>query len=334
MNKSKSDFLNFVLLSLFLIFNSPPSPGQSVKDFQPSGKPVFLNFSNVHYSFNKTGGTPAFEITRLYLGYEYSFSKSFSARAVLDIGDPGIGGLQMTAYVKNALLMYKTADFSARFGMIGTDAFGLIEKQWNHRYILKPLQDEYGLNPSADLGVSIEYSPSRLISFDVSVLNGEGYKKVQADSVFKYTAGISFRPADGFLLRAYTDFMKKDVLQNTLSFFTGYSKGNLNLGVEYALQRNNKMIRDRDFSGISVTGAVKISERFGLFARYDYLHSVTIGNDINPWNFNNDGQLIIAGAEYSPVAGIRIAPVYFGRIPANPGKPFTSSPGIYFEIKL
>jgi hypothetical protein len=323
-----------VALLLFLICYDNGTFGQSEEQFKPYGKPVFLIYSNAHYSINNEGSKPAFEIARLYLGYEHFFNKSFSARGVLDVGDPGTGGLQMTAYVKNAFLMYKTANFSARFGMIGTDAFGLIEKQWGHRYILKPLQDEYGLNPSADIGAGVEYTPSKLISFDASILNGEGYKRVQADSVFKYTAGISFRPADGLLFRAYTDLMKKDVLQNTLSFYAGYTNEKLNFGVEYAVQRNNKMIRNHDFSGISATGALKLSERFGLFARYDYLWSATIGNDINPWNYNTDGQLIVAGFEYSPVAGIRIAPVYFGRIPANPGKPFTSSPGIYFEIKL
>jgi hypothetical protein len=218
--------------------------------------------------------------------------------------------------------------------MIGTDAYNLIEKQWGHRYIFKTIQDEYGFNPSADLGAGVEYSPSKIISFDASVLNGEGYKKLQSDSVFKYTAGITIRPADGFQFRAYTDFMKKDNLQNTISFFGGYTHDKLSLGVEYVFQKNNKMINNHDYSGVSAFGTLKLNEKFSFFARYDYLRSEKSGIDVNPWNYTNDGQIIITGFDYSPVSGIRIAPVYIGRIPANNAKPFTSAPGIYFEIKL
>lgn len=323
------------ILSLLFIACFTSIYSQSEEPFKPYGRPVFLNFSNVHYTFNKNGSNPGFEITRLFLGYEHFFSKSLSARAVLDVGDPGVGGLQMTAYVKNALLLYKQNNFSGRIGMIGTDAYSLIEKQWGHRYIFKTLQDEYGFNPSADLGAGIEYAPSKIISFDASVLNGEGFKKVQADSVFKYTAGVTLKPVNGLVLRAYTDFMKKDALQNTVSFYAGYTLKNLAIGVEYAMQKNNKMISNQDYSGFSAFATMKLNERFGLFARYDNLWSErTDATDPNPWNYNNDGQLFITGFDFSPVPGIKIAPVYIGRIPADNAKPFTSAPGIYFELRL
>jgi hypothetical protein len=163
--------LNKILVSAFLMTGIQLAHGQT-SDFTPGGKPVFLLFSNVNYSFNKDGNSPEFEITRLYLGYEYSFSRNFSARANFDVGDPGVGGLQMTAYVKNAFLQYKTDDFSARMGMIGTDQYNLIEKQWGYRYIFKTLQDEYGFGPSADMGAAAEYKPSELAKVNI-LLNGD-----------------------------------------------------------------------------------------------------------------------------------------------------------------
>lgn len=307
---------------------------QTEKEFKPYGKPVFVTFTNVHYSFNEEGGNPLFEISRVYLGYEHFFSETFSSRAVFDVGDPGVGGLKMTAYVKNALIQYKQKNFSGRIGLISTDAFNLVEKQWGNRYIFKTFQDENGFNSSADLGAAIEYTPSEYISFDASVLNGEGYKKLQSDSIFKYTAGITLHLVDGLQLRAYTDFMKKDYLQNTMSFFGGYTNNRLSLGLEYAIQSNNKMINDNDYSGFSAFGTFKVNDKFGLLARYDFLKSEKAAPGTDPWNFNNDGQIIIAGLDYSPVRGIRIAPVYIGRIPADNTKPFTSAPGLYFEIKL
>lgn len=305
-----------------------------VSEFTPTGKPIFLVFSNVNYAINRDGNSHGFEITRLYLGYEYSFSKNFSARANIDVGDPGVGGLQMTAYVKNAFMQYKTGDFTGRIGMIGTDQYNLIEKQWGYRYIFKTLQDEFGFGPSADLGAAVEYSLSDFISLDASVLNGEGYKKVQSDSIFKYTMGITIRPAGGLVLRGYTDFMKKDFLQNTISLFAGYTYKNFSAGLEYSHQENTRMISQRDFDGISAFASLRFGSGYSVFARYDDLGSSIPEPLTEPWNYGRDGRLFMGGFEFSPVKGIRIAPVYMGWMPDDKAEHFTSAPGIHFEIKL
>jgi hypothetical protein len=319
---------------LLLLTTSLKSHSQASDDFKPYGKPVVLVFGNVHYTFNDLGNTKAFELTRVYLGYEYFFSKSLSSRVNIDVGDPGSGDLQMTAYIKNAFLQYKTEKFTGRIGMISTDQYNLIEKQWGYRYIFKTFQDEYAFGPSADLGAAIEYAPSKIISFDASVLNGEGYKKLQSDSAFKYTAGVTLRPFPGMILRAYTDIMKKDYTQNTISLFAGYTYKGLKTGVEYSIQKNNKMINGHDFSGISAWASIRFAEKYSLFARYDNLRSETLTGQNNPWNFSKDGKLFLAGLDYSPVAGIRIAPVYMGWLPSDNSEKLTSTAGFYFEIKL
>lgn len=306
---------------------------QEEEDFKPYGRPVFLLFSDVRNSFSDDGNSTYFEITRLYLGYEYFFSNRFSVKANIDIGDPGAGNFQMTAFVKNAYMQYKSTGFTAKFGMISTDQFNLIDRQWGYRYIMKTLQDEYGFGPSADIGAAVEYSPSEMISFDASVLNGEGFRRIQADSTLKYTAGITFRPVEGMVLRAYTDIMKKDYAQNTVSFFAGYNPGILNLGVEYSMQMNNRMTDDHDYSGLMVFASTRFADKFSVFARYDKLWSVET-DGINPWNYNRDGQLFLTGFDYSPVQGVRFGPVYRGWLPDNSAQSFASSIGIYLELKL
>ncbi len=47
-----------------------------------------------------------------------------------------------------------------------------------------------------------------------------------------------------------------------------------------------------------------------------------------------DGQLFIAGFDYTPVKGVEIAPTYFGYAPADKSLSFTSRIGLYFEIKF
>lgn len=322
-----------LVISLLTCTGTLVTKAQDDNSFKPHGKPVFMLYSNVHSTFNRLGKNQAFELTRAYLGYEYYFSPGISTRANIDIADPGTGGLQMTAFIKNAFLQYKDDHFTVLAGMIPTYAYNLQEKQWGYRYIAKTFQDEYGLNPSADLGATAEYSPSKAISFDVSVLNGEGYKKIQSDSTFKYAFGITLRPAAGVILRAYTDFMKKDYLQNTVSLFAGYSTGAFNAGLEYVFQKNNRMLNNHDFSGISAWVSYRLLEKYSIFARYDYLSSATPAGASEPWNLGKDGQLILAGFDYSPVKGVKIAPVYMGWSPSA-SKPFTSTAGLYFEIRL
>ena len=57
-----------------------------------------------------------------------------------------------------------------------------MEKAWGKRYIYKSLQDQNKWANSADLGVTLDYSLNKNISFDLQVLNGDGYKKVQGSS--------------------------------------------------------------------------------------------------------------------------------------------------------
>ena len=324
-----------LLVMAFIVFsNSANVNSQSVNTFKPYGKPLVLIFTNVNTSFNKDGNSKAFEITRAYLGYEYFFSENISSRINIDVGDPGVGKFQMTAFIKNAYLQYKKNGLSARLGMIGVDQYNIQEKQWGYRYIRKSFMDEFNFSPSADLGFGVEYSPLDFISADISVLNGEGYKRLQSDSTFKTTAGITIKPFPGFALRGYIDRMKKNYAQTSYVLYAGYSTTKFRAGVEYNIQKNNGMINNHDFSGVSVYTSLNLAEKFSIFTRYDYLWSQSTDTGLNAWNYNNDGQLIMSGFDYSPVIGVKIAPTYLGWLPRDKSKSFTSTLALHFEIKF
>jgi hypothetical protein len=308
---------------------------QSDSSFTPHGKPFALIFSDVNYTSNKEGNSKAFELTRAFLGYEYSFSRNISSKINIDLADPGVGELKMTAVIRNAFVQYKNNKFSARFGMIDVDQFILQQAQWGYRYIYKSFQDAYKYSPPSDLGVAFEYSPAKIISLDLSVLNGEGYKKVQVDSIFKTTFGITLRPFNGFVLRGYADIMKKDYAQTSLAFLAGYNIKKFKAGIEYNMQKNKDMIDGNDLSGLSVYASLGLSEKFSLFTRYDYLKTTVPDNAMETGDIiKKDGQLFIAGFDYTPIKGVKIAPTYFGYSPTDKSLPFTSRIGLYFEIKF
>ncbi len=327
--------LFFLIIPALIILSSNQVRAQTdIDSFKPNGKPLVLIFTNANTAFNKDGNSPAFEITRAYLGYEYFFSKNISSRINIDVADPGAGGLQMTAFIKNAYLQYKNNGFSARLGMIGVDQYNLLEKHWGYRYIYKSFQDEYKFGPSADLGAAFAYSPSEKISIDFSILNGEGYKKIESDSTLKTTFGLTLRPLKGLELRGYFDRMKKDYAQTSVALFAGYTINKIKAGAEYNIQKNHGMINQQDYSGISIYSSLALSGKFSVFARYDYLWSEDLPYAESPWNESNDGQAFIAGFEYSPVQGVRIAPSYIGWLPSEDVNPLTSTIALNFEIKF
>jgi hypothetical protein len=330
----KQKIVNLIAAILFIVFSAAGAKGQEVNEFNPYFKPLVLIFSNVNTTLSNGDLSKSFEITRAYVGFEYFFSKNISSRVNLDVADPGIGKLQMTACLKNAYLLYRNNNFSVRFGMIGTDQFKVQEKQWGYRYIYKSFQDAYNFGPSADLGVGFEYSPFEFITLDMSLLNGEGYKKLQSDNTLKETFGVTVYPLEGIVLRGYFDMMNHDANQTSLSFMAGYSSGSFKSGLEFNTQKNNTMVEDHNFSGISFYSSLGFMEKYTVFIRYDNLWSKTIAGDIIPWNLDSDGQLFMAGVDYSPVSGVKIAPVLMGWVPANKSMPFSLNLALNFEIKF
>jgi hypothetical protein len=335
MKTSIKQFYELSLAIVLFTISSLSASAQSDSTFVPHGNPFALIFSDVNYMSNKEGSTKAFELTRAFLGYEYFFSRNISSKINIDLADPGVGELKMTAVIRNAFVKYAGNKFSARIGMIDVDQFIVQQAQWGYRYVYKSFQDAYKFGPPSDLGAAIEYSPAKIISFDFSVVNGEGYKKVQVDSVFKTTFGITLMPFNGFILRGYTDIMKKDQTQTSLALMAGYTINKFRAGLEYNMQKNKDMINGNDQSGISVYASLGLAEKFSLFTRYDYLKSTTPENEMETGDIiKKDGQLFIAGFDYTPVKGVKIAPTYFGYAPNDKSLSFTSRIGLYFEIKF
>jgi hypothetical protein len=336
LKRMKGRILKSAILIMILFICCKPEIifSQGGEEFVPHGNPMALIFSDFNYSFNKSGNASAFEITRAYLGYEYFLSKKFYTRITLDVADPGTGGLQMTDFLKFAYLQYKSEKLSARFGMVPTTMYSLQESVWGYRYIAKTFQDAYKLGPSADLGASVEYSPVSFVSVDFAMFNGEGFKRIQTDSTFKTALGVTIKPVKGLSLRAYYDIMDDNIAQTTTAFFAGYAVKKFRAGFEYSFQNNNEMKNEHDLSGFSFFSSLGVSEKITLFARYDYLKSGIPASSTDPWNKNRDGQVIFAGFDYTPVKGVRIAPVLQEYIPYNESLYITSKAGLYFELRF
>ena len=227
---------------------------------------------------------------------------------MFDVGDPKAGELQMTAYLKNAYAQYKNSGLTASFGMISTTQFKTSEKIWGLRYIEKSFQDAYKFNSSADLGFYVGYEFSDLLSADLSVVNGEGYKKLQSNNYVRPAVGVTLNPVESITARVYGDFYGDKVKQQSLATLLAYSGDKLTVAGEYNYQWNMGMTDDHDIYGTSFFAVYNVGNEAKIFARFDDLRSATMEGESDGWNLSKDGQLILAGLEYSPIKGIKIAP--------------------------
>ncbi len=325
--------LSSSIIFLLLIANLFGQNSQTKDAFKPSGKPFVKVYTNYHSIFTNGTTRNLFEVTRAYMGFEYSFSKYFSGKVNLDVGNPGVGKLQMTAYLKNAYVQYKKDGLTARIGLIGTYIFNFQESQWGNRYLFKSFQDQNGFGPSADLGISLAYQLNSFVSADFSVLNGDGYKRIEADSTLKYTMGVTLKPTKTLAFRIYYDYMNKEAAQQTISFFLAYTGARWKGGAEYNKQYNHGMSSGKNYSGYSFYASYKL-KKIKFFGRYDYLSSVKVSNALTPWNFSKDGQVLIAGVEVSPVKGVKVSPNYQLWKPRNTAKSSVSGAYLSLEIKF
>ena len=135
------------------------------------------------------------------------------------------------------------------------------------------------------------------------------------DNKYKYGAGITLKPAKGFMFRIYGDiyntpeYLKTDAGvqkdQYSVAAFAGYSNSWFSLGAEYNRAFNYKFSSGTDVNGYSVYTTVNIASKMHLFGRFDQLDAVRD-------NTNNviGGHTIIGGFEYSPIRQVRISPNY------------------------
>jgi hypothetical protein len=95
------------------------------------------------------------------------------------------------------------------------------------------------------------------------------------------------------------------------------------------------MIEGQDCSGISVYTSLVLNDKISIFTRYDNLKSVIANSAPETGDIiKKDGQLFIAGFDFAPTGGVKIAPTYFGYAPDDKSLSFTSRFGLYFEVKF
>lgn len=288
------------------------------KSETPKGKAIVQVFGNFHTGFGAENDDRGFELDRSYLGYQYDLGKGLSVKGVMDVGQSkNVDDYHRIAYIKNALITWKTGRLTLNGGLISTTQFNMQEKFWGYRYIMKSFQDQYKFGSSADLGLSVSYKFADWISADAIIVNGEGYKKIQKADGLAYGLGATLSPLKGLSLRLYAGLNENSAETGediwNYAAFVGYKNDVFSLGAEYNLMQNAGNVKDHDQNGLSVYGSVKVDKQWEAYARYDRLGSK------DDWNKAKDEEAIMAGVQVKLGKYVKIAPNFRMTLPQADG---------------
>ena len=291
---------------------------QNTQSKEPKGKAIVQVFGNFHTGFGAENDDRGFELERSYLGYEYKLDKNLTVKGVMDIGKSSdVSDYHRMAYIKNAMVSWKTGNLTLSGGLISTTQFNFQEKFWGYRYIMKSFQDQYKFGSSADLGISATYKFADWLSADAIIVNGEGYKKVQKNDGLNYGLGTTLTPAKGLQIRLYGGLNEsgeqgKENIVN-MAAFVGYKSDKFTIGAEYNKMWNASYKEGQDQYGYSVFASAKLDKKTEVYARFDDLCSK------DDWNKAKDEQAAILGAQFKLGKYVKMAPNFRMSMPKADG---------------
>lgn len=341
--------LKYLKIFLFGLLSAVPfaSFSQDTTGFRSKGHLYGEVFADYFYKahadtmergFNQYATYPknsnAFQIRRIYLGYQYDFSDRFSAdillESTLEDGD-------LTLFVKYANIQWKDIFPGTDFviGRMKTPTFStLTDKVWGYRSVERSIADMHG-SPSNDLGVALwgRFDLKNRFGYALMVGNGSGMDLID-DRFKKFYGEVYAKLFDKKLIvDLYADYerfhWRTAYHQSAAMFkaFAAYQTADLTIGVEAyrqhlqngALmgQQNGKDTVSIDNYGISVFAHGKFpGEKLGYFARIDHLipstkaqyKSAAMTSLVPEYDPAYRSRFITAGIDYEPVENVHFMP--------------------------
>jgi len=294
--------------------------GQTTESY---GKPIAEIFTDFHVNFNDTTKHTGFDLTRAYLGYHFTPGGKLSGKVIVNIGSPDElapgSKPHRYAYCREASLIWSDEKLTLSFGITSTRIFEFQQRFWGKRYVANTYQSINGYGFVADLGIVADYKFNDIWKADLSIMNGEGYSNLQLDNNIRTSLGLTITPHPKLAFRIYGDIQNVNGLWQPVAIvFAGFKNDLITIGGEVSYKSNIDCNRGHHVWGVSSTGGINLTDKLEFFGRYDYISSVTIGNEIMPWNYLNDGNFAVIGMQYIVSPFAKIALNYQGRSPYSP----------------
>ncbi|NLP06189.1 hypothetical protein GX411_09600 [Candidatus Fermentibacteria bacterium] len=265
-------------------------------------------------------GYNAFQLRRIRMGFKRSLAPNLAMDFRLEAGMPDfLSNIQgnsavATPFVKDAHMTWSLSDdVNLRFGLQGNLINENPESFWGYRSVEKTILDLQKIEPSRDLGISLN---ATLDDFSLRILagngNGDKSESYEGKEIFA-TAGYRIMP--GLLAEAGICFEAEndeDQTHTTLLGLLGYQSPAFHGGVQYAMykQAYGDDTEDLDINLLSVFGAVPVSPKMEVLARYDMSDANPAADGIQYFRMADYAptNTIIAGVAYTPVPNFQLIP--------------------------
>ncbi|MGH8124295.1 MAG: porin [Rhodanobacteraceae bacterium] len=281
------------------------------------GGTMYTDFTHIdqtsHGRKTDASGT-GLDVKRFYLAIDHKFNDIWSANLTTDFNYTGVTG-ETQLFVKKAYLQGAFSKLATlRAGSANLPWIPFVEDWYGYRFVENTLVDRLHYGNSADWGLHL-LGGNGLVNYQVSAVNGGGYKHPSRSSHVDFAARVGVQPIKGlmFAVGGYDGDLGKDTqsspaLHNARRYdaMAAWNRDGLRLGAEWFRADNwmNVATTATDTaSGWSLWSSYDFA-RASVFARYD---QVKPSKDLDPslkdtyWN---------AGVAFPITRGIKVAVAY------------------------
>ncbi|HEY1773349.1 MAG TPA: hypothetical protein VGH91_09180 [Gammaproteobacteria bacterium] len=229
-----------------------------------------------------------FDVSRFYVGFYHSFDDTWSVKFLPFFTSTNTPGTP-SWYLKEAYLQGKLDPWATfRVGNAPEPWVPFVEKIYGYRFVEQTFTEREGIANTADMGGHLS-GAGDLLSYDVAIVNGGGYKNPQRTKAVDEEARIALTPIAGltFAIGGYSGELGQDTLANETAdaglqkntatrwdALAAWKADGLTLGGEYVQGRNfssSLIFSDSTDTeaGYSLFGSYDLTQDYSVFARYD-----------------------------------------------------------------
>ena len=256
------------------------------------------------FDYSNASGNDGFDLKRAYLSYSSDVSEELFFKMRFDVGRHAND--RLTTFLKNAYVDYKCENGDKlSLGLIGTNSYGVQEKNWGYRFIEKSVVDKYGMTNTADFGIGYSKTFGN-VKTSMQLLNGEGYKYGDSDGKQSLYLSVLYGESrldknDGMNLGLVINNNPQadGTDSNLVGFFSGWASNGLRLGLEH----NQFEVESSDLTEEATSFYLNydLNEDWDVFVRHD-LNDLNVDDDVDA------ADLTIVGGVWNVTKGLMVAP--------------------------
>ena len=214
--------------------------------------------------------------------------------------------------MKNAYIDWKCENGDKlSMGLIGTNSYGVQEKNWGYRFIEKSALDKYGATNTADYGIGYSKTFGQ-VKASLQLLNGEGFKSTNDNNQQALYLSILYGESelnknDGMNFGVVINHVpEEDGEDNSLvGLFGGWASNNLRFGLEHNQYKEKAFDYTKEISALYANYTA--SDSWDFFIRHDICDEIAYSG--TPEGYGElPSEVTILGGVWNPTKGLYISP--------------------------